>query len=234
MIHNLKIVLCSASPRRQQLLREAGISFEILAGDVNEDFSAELKAENVALFLAEKKADAFKPEFQNGKIYITADTIVWLKNEVLGKPVNAEDAFTMLRKLSGHEHQVYTGVCISSMSGRELFYVRSDVRFKNLSDEEIKFYVEHYKPFDKAGAYGAQECLPEGINPCSGKEKEFLRTINKNDLFEKTVMKDKKHMPIIENISGSYFNVMGLPLVELYTELQRWDESPRSKVNSPQ
>lgn len=214
-----KIVLCSASPRRQQLLRELGFSFEILVRDVDESFPPHLKEEQVAIFLAAKKADAFRKEFEADKIYITADTIVWLNNEVLGKPADKRDAFQMLKKLSGNTHQVYTGVCISNIQDKKIFCVRSDVQFKILSDEEINFYIEHYKPFDKAGAYGAQECLPEEMNPCSVEEKEFLNAIGKPELFERTLSKEREHFPIIKRIDGSYFNVMGLPIVELYKEI---------------
>lgn len=230
------VVLCSASPRRQQLLREIGLDIEILVKDVNEDFSPDLKAEAVVLFLAGKKADAFQPVYEPGKIYITADTIVWLNGdhpdlpdeqnrengEVLGKPVNVADAFTILKKLSGKMHQVFTGVCLSSTDKRELFYVRSDVHFRELKDDEILYYIDHYKPFDKAGAYGAQECLPENMNPCSKLEMEFMKSIRKDDLFERTKMKDKKHMPVIDRINGSYFNVMGLPVVEVWEHLEHF------------
>ncbi len=219
MNHDKKLVLCSASPRRQQLLRELGFDFETRVKDVDESFPASLKAEDIALFLADKKADAFLPDYEEGKVFITADTIVWLKDEMLGKPVNAEDAFQMLQKLSGAEHFVYTGVCLSSKTKRNLFSVESAVRFQTLTDDEIRFYIEHYKPFDKAGSYGAQECLHEGMNPCSAKENKFLESIGKPDLFEDTLPKGKEHMPIIERIEGSYFNVMGLPIVELYHEL---------------
>ncbi len=230
------VVLCSASPRRKQLLKEIGLDIEILVKDVDETFPSDLKAEEVVLFLAAKKADVFRPGFEPGKIYITADTIVWLNGfspdfstvkkkemgEVLGKPVDADDAFKILEKLSGKMHQVYTGVCLSSMNRKESFYVRSDVHFRELKDEKIKFYIEHYKPFDKAGAYGAQECLPENMNPCSEEEIKFMKSIHKNDLFERTKMKDKKHMPIIDRINGSYFNVMGLPVVEVWEHLNRF------------
>ena len=228
-----KIVLCSASPRRKQLLKKIGLDFEILVKDVEESFSSDLKEEEIAVFLALKKAAVFKKDLQPGKIYLTADTIVWLNNnessgsraekgtggEMLGKPVDATDAFNMLKKLSNRIHQVYTGICLSSLEKCLTFYVRSDVQFREMIDDEIKYYIQHYHPFDKAGSYGAQECLPENMNPCSEEEIKFLKSIHKENLFEKTMMKDKKHMPIIKKINGSYFNVMGLPVVEVWEQL---------------
>ena len=222
MMQNKEIVLCSGSPRRQDLLNELGIKFKIQIKEVDEIFPDHLKAEKVAIYLAEKKAAAFENEIERGTIYITADTIVWIHDEVLGKPADANEALHMLKKLSGTNHQVFTAVCLNSDEHKKLFCVKSEVRFKNLNEEEIKQYVEHYKPFDKAGAYGAQECLPEGMNPCSAEENNFLKLIGKTDLFEKTLPKNKKHMPIITGIAGSYFNVMGLPVVELYQELEKW------------
>ncbi|MCX6291529.1 MAG: Maf family protein, partial [Bacteroidetes bacterium] len=209
-----------ASPRRQQLLKEMGIDFEVLLRDVDESFPPDLKAEKVAVFLAEKKAHAFLSEISPEKIYITADTIVWLDDEVLGKPADGMEAYLMLKKLSGKVHQVYTGVCIFSCREKKSFVVKSDVQFRKLTNEEVTFYVEQYKPFDKAGSYGAQECLPPGMNPCSEKERTFLSFIAKENLVEKTTAGEKEHMPIIANIDGSYFNVMGLPIVELYEELK--------------
>ena len=219
----LKIVLCSASPRRQQLLKELGFHFETMVKDVDEQFPVHLKAEHVALFLAEKKAGAFSPEFRKDSVYITADTIVWLENEVLNKPAGPREAIEMLKKLSGKTHQVYTGVCLAGIAGRTCFCVRSDVEFNKLTEDEIRYYVNDYEPFDKAGSYGAQECLPEGMNPCSDAEKAFMKTNSHPDLFEKTMLKNKKHMPIIKRIEGSYFNVMGLPVVELYNEIMNYE-----------
>jgi septum formation protein len=217
---NTKIVLCSASPRRQQLLKALGFEFELQVKDVDESFPAHLKSPEVAVFLAGKKAEAFSKEFQEGKIYITADTIVSLEEkEVLGKPSDAEDAFDILKKLSGNAHQVYTGVCLSSTGNKKKFTVKSNVHFRVLNDEEIKYYIQQYSPFDKAGAYGAQECLPEGMNPCSEEEKKFLESIHKPELFNETLPQNKSHIPIISRIEGSYFNVMGLPIAELYKEI---------------
>jgi septum formation protein len=221
---NYKIVLCSASPRRQQLLKELGFNIEILVKEFEESFPGNLPTEEVALFLAEKKAMACRDEFKPDHLYITADTIVWLEGDVIGKPVDKEEAFRMLNKLSGNTHRVYTGVCLSNLWKKKSIIVKSDVKFRNLGDQEIKFYIDHYKPFDKAGSYGAQECLPPDMNPCSTKELQLLKSINKTDLFERTLVANQPHMPIIEKISGSYFNVMGLPIAELWAELAKWEE----------
>jgi septum formation protein len=215
-------VLCSGSPRRKQLLHELGLDFSVKTMDIDENFPPHLEREQVALFLADKKAEAFRFSFEAGTIYITSDTIVCLEHEVLNKPVDEEDAYSMLRKLSGKTHQVFTGVCLSRIEKKLLFYVKSDVSFRQLQEEEIKFYIRNYQPFDKAGSYGAQECLPDGMNPCSEKEKKFLKSVGQPDLFERTMSKEMKHMPVIEKIEGSYFNVMGLPIVELYEEIQKW------------
>jgi len=226
--NNKKIVLCSASPRRQEILKGLGVDFEILLQDVDESFPHELKRAEVAVYLAEKKAGALK-KTEAGKIYITADTIVCLDNEVLGKPVDEADAFRMLKKLSARAHEVHTAVCFVQTTGKETLCVKSEVTFKETSEQEIRFYIAQYQPFDKAGSYGAQECLPENVNPCSAEEKKFLADHSIQDLFEKTLLKDKKHMPMIEKIKGSYFNVMGLPVIELYQKLIALSEEPASK-----
>ena len=217
-----KIVLCSASPRRQLLLKEMGFLFEIKKKEVAENFPEHLKAGEVAVFLAEKKMQAIGNAIKADAVYITADTIVWLDDEILGKPVDQSDAISMLKKLSGKLHQVFTAVCLSSLDRKEVICVKSDVLFNELSHEEIKSYVEHFAPFDKAGSYGAQECLPEGLNPCSKEEIDFLHSIHQHDLFERTLSKNQKHVPMIKRIEGSYFNVMGLPVVELFSALKKW------------
>ena len=143
---------------------------------------------------------------------------------VLGKPGDSAHAFKMLQLLSGKTHQVFTGVCLMDLHSRYSICVQSNVHFHTLSDIEIKHYIEVYRPFDKAGSYGAQECLPEGVNPCSKEEKIFLERIGEKDLYERT--KSKSHaerIPLINYIEGSYFNVMGLPIIELAEELEKWN-----------
>jgi predicted house-cleaning NTP pyrophosphatase (Maf/HAM1 superfamily) len=121
-----------------------------------------------------------------------------------------------LKKLSGNSHKVYTGVCISTSSSRKIFSAESTVQFIPAGEKDLLDYIDQYMPYDKAGAYGAQESLPEGMNPLSEKEKIFLNEIGKPDLFEKSLaVKSHARVPLIEKIDGSYFNVMGLPVVEL-------------------
>lgn len=217
-----EIMLCSSSPRRQLLLRELGIHFVLIKNDIDEIFPQELKGKEVAIYIAEKKAQALGAQFKDEIVYVTADTIVWLNDEVLGKPVDPMDALNMLKKLSGKTHQVFTAVCLNSLTKKIIICAESRVQFNELSMGEIMNYIEQFMPFDKAGSYGAQECLPVGVNPCSIEEKHFLISINKPYLFERTQTKNQKQVPIIKQIDGSYFNVMGLPLVEVYRELERW------------
>jgi septum formation protein len=153
------IVLASKSPRRQFLLKEMGIDFEVRTKDTDESFSAELKREEVAYYLAKKKAEAFFFELKSNEILITADTIVCLENLVINKPSNKIEAIEMLTNLSGKMHTVFTGVCIASNQKNIVFTDKTDVYFNVFSQNEIEFYVDNYKPYDKAGAYGAQEWL---------------------------------------------------------------------------
>jgi len=137
-----------------------GFEFEVRLKPVDESFNAELTKEEVALFLAEKKAAAFSDhEINDGEVLITADTIVCLGNEILNKPNDRAHAIKMIEKLSGRKHEVITGICLRSKDKTESFFVSTDVYFKDLSKDEIEFYVDHYKPFDKAGSYGIQEWI---------------------------------------------------------------------------
>jgi septum formation protein len=155
------ILLASQSPRRQQLLSEMGLVYTSkVKENVDESYPVEMPADEVPEFLALKKADAYFDDLLDMKtIVITADTIVTIDNEVLGKPGNRDDAFAMLRKLSGREHQVITGVAIRSLFKVVCFSETTRVWFKALTDEEIEHYVDQYEPFDKAGAYGIQEWI---------------------------------------------------------------------------
>jgi septum formation protein len=154
-----RIILGSNSPRRADLLKSIGLTFEVLTKKVEEDFPAHFRREDTAMFLARKKALAFKEDVVAGGIVITADTIVAVDDLILGKPIDAKDAERMLKLISGRKHQVITGVCIMSSKKSESFFVKTDVSFKLLKDEEIKFYIEKYNPLDKAGAYGIQEWI---------------------------------------------------------------------------
>lgn len=188
MNFNRPLILASSSPRRQYLMREAGFTFEVEKPDVDESFPETLPVDQVARYLAVKKAEYFRKELHN-EVIVTADTVVILNNTILNKPVDEQEAIHMLTMLSGKTHLVMTGVCILSAEKEESFDDTTEVTFKSLSQEEIKFYVTQYKPFDKAGAYGAQDWIG---------------------------------MVAIEKIVGSYFNVMGLPIHKVYTELQKF------------
>lgn len=215
-----RIVLASKSPRRQFLLREIGIPFELITKDVNEDFPDHLFAEEIALYLCRKKAAAFEGELSATDIVVTADTIVWINDHVLNKPADAEEASRMLLELSGNRHEVYTGVCLKSRDKEISFGVRSDVYFRELNFDEIQNYIAQCNPLDKAGSYGAQECLKEGFNPCSPEEIAFLKSIGKESLVQSSIVsKEESKFHCVEKIEGSYFNVMGLPIVELYQQL---------------
>lgn len=152
------LILASSSPRRQYLMKEAGFSFTIEKPDVEEDFPAEMPVDQVARYLATKKAEYFRLKIQD-EIIVTADTVVILGNKILNKPLDRTEAIQMLNALSGKTHLVMTGVCILSKEKEESFDDTTEVTFKSLSQAEIEFYVDQYKPFDKAGAYGAQDWI---------------------------------------------------------------------------
>jgi len=154
------ITLASASPRRKQLLEELGIPFRVQLKNVEESFPPELKPDEVAAYLSTLKAKAFlDDEFDERTLIITADTIVTIDGVILGKPADREDAIHILQQLSAKKHQVITGVTLRSKHKQTVFSVTTDVYFKQLSNIEIEFYVDTFKPFDKAGAYGIQEWI---------------------------------------------------------------------------
>ena len=181
------LILASESPRRQYLLKELGLDFEILAPKVREHYPDNLTPVQIAVYLAELKSNNFDgSRFSENTILITADTIVSIDDEILGKPGNYQEAVCMLQKLSGRRHDVITAVCLRSRNRQKTFHVLSLVYFKELSMEEIDYYIENFRPFDKAGSYGVQE---------------WIGYIG------------------ISKIEGSFFNIMGLPVKELYEEL---------------
>jgi septum formation protein len=188
LLHNHRIILASSSPRRRELLSSLGIQFEVIKPPFDEAVPVSNDPEAIARSLAFSKARQVKEMEVIGDkdILITADTIVWCDNRVLNKPSGREEAIEMLNTLSGKSHLVVTGVCLLSGISDITFSSGTLVTFKKLSDEEISYYVDNYKPFDKAGAYGIQEWIG------------FIA---------------------VESISGSYYNVMGLPVQKLYTEL---------------
>ena len=184
----MKLVLSSNSPRRRELLAGLDIPFEVrVLEGIDESYPETLPTAEIAEYIAQKKAAAY--DIAPGEVLITADTIVVLNDQVLGKPANAEEAKHMLRQLSGNTHHVITGVCLRDHDKQHHFSVVSEVTFKTLAEEEIDYYVETYKPFDKAGAYGIQEWI--GYIGVTG-------------------------------LSGSYFNVMGLPVQRIYEELKKF------------
>jgi septum formation protein len=153
---NRPLVLASSSPRRQYLMSEAGFHFTVESPDADESYPPEMPLDQVAKYLAAKKAEYFRPRIKD-EIILTADTVVVLGNKILNKPADEDEAIEMLARLSGRTHLVITGVCIISKEKEESFDDTTEVTFKKLTVEEIEFYVEHYKPFDKAGSYGAQD-----------------------------------------------------------------------------
>jgi septum formation protein len=154
-----EIILASASPRRTQLLAALDIPFVVRTKEVDEDFPDTLPAAQVPVFLAEKKAAAWEGALQEGQLLITADTVVILGNHILNKPADAQEAAAMLRSLSGTMHEVVTGLCLTDSQGKSSFSDSTKVYFKQLTEAEIAYYISHYRPYDKAGAYGAQEWL---------------------------------------------------------------------------
>lgn len=152
-----KIYLASKSPRRTELLQLMGLEHQILLKEVDESFPSDLALEQVAAYIAKKKADAF--EHQADGIIITADTVVVLNNEILGKPTDRDDAVAMLKNLNGNMHLVITGVSLKTAEETISFSDTTEVYFKELSQADIEFYVDQYQPYDKAGAYGIQEWI---------------------------------------------------------------------------
>ncbi len=182
------LILASKSPRRQQFLKDLGLDFEIQLKEVEEVYPNQLKGIEITNFLAELKSKPFE-NLSNNDILITSDTIVWLNDEAIGKPKDKQDAVHILNKLSGQKHQVITSICIKTSKSIKIVNDITEVYFKELTNEEINFYLTNFKPFDKAGSYGIQDWIG------------FIG---------------------VEKIEGSYFNVMGLPVHKLYTELSKF------------
>lgn len=159
LLKNKEIILASGSPRRQQFFKDLDIPVTIDVRPVKEVYPNYLKNEEITNFLAELKAEAFQKELKSDQILITSDTIVCHQDKVLGKPKDAAEAKAMLTALSGHTHEVITSVCFTSSKKQQTLYSKTTVTFKELTTEEIDFYVDNYKPFDKAGGYAIQEWI---------------------------------------------------------------------------
>jgi septum formation protein len=185
-----KLILGSASPRRQELLKSLG--FEFLNKPIKADESVwpkDLKAQEIPIFLAELKADAYENVLKENELLITADTVVWCDGKVFNKPENFAAGKKMLEELSGKMHEVFTAVCLKSANKQTTFYDVSKVYFKKLKPDEIEYYLTNFSPYDKAGGYGVQD---------------WIGYIG------------------IDKIEGSFYNVMGLPVKELYEELVKF------------
>jgi septum formation protein len=188
-LHEADVILASQSPRRKELFAGLGIPFRIETREIDESFPASLKAGEIPLFLSRAKSTEFDKTLLENQIVITADTIVWINDHVLNKPVDRNDAIKMLSELNGSLHEVFTGVTITSKQQKISFVDRTLVSFSALTKEEIEYYIDVHRPFDKAGAYGVQE---------------YIGYIG------------------IDRLEGSYYNVMGLPVHRLYSELKKF------------
>lgn len=187
-ITKYKLLLASNSPRRKELLKGIDVDFEttVLPPNIDETYPPNIKTEEVAEYIAHKKANAYIETLREDELLITADTLVVLDNKIYGKPSSKDEAKEMLQSLSERVHRVISGVCLTTKVKQKTFSVASDVEFKKLTNDEIEYYIEKYEPFDKAGSYGIQE---------------WIGYIG------------------VTQINGSYHNVMGLPVQQLYNEL---------------
>jgi septum formation protein len=158
-LKNHKLILASGSPRRQQFFKDLELDFEIRLKEIEEIYPLELKKEEITNYLALLKSSAFEGELQENEILVTSDTIVWHNDKALGKPNDKQDAFTILKSLSNTTHEVITSVCFKTILKTDLLYEITKVTFNELSDEAIHYYIDNYKPYDKAGAYGIQEWI---------------------------------------------------------------------------
>ena len=189
-LRSRRLLLASQSPRRRELLTACGLPYEPAPKfDCEERYPADLAAEEVPLYLSQLKSRAYPTALAENDILLTADTVVVLDGQVLGKPRDREDAVGMLRRLSEHRHTVVSGVTLRTAERMHSFEARTDVWFRRLEDEEITYYVDTFRPFDKAGSYGIQEWIGYAA---------------------------------IERIEGSFYNVMGLPIQKVYTELNQF------------
>jgi septum formation protein len=173
--NDYKIILASRSPRRQQMLKELGLKFEIVIKEYDEVYPEGLNGEEIARYISFAKAALFKNELSEKEIVITADTIVWCNNQVLGKPTDRQDAVRILNEISGNTHEVITGVSFRSRTKDVTFSDSTRVTFEKISEEEISYYIDNFKPYDKAGAYGIQEWI--GIVACSHIDGSYFNVV---------------------------------------------------------
>ena len=189
-LRNYRLLLASQSPRRRELMTGCGLPYELAPRfDCAEVYPAGLAAEEVPLYLSRLKSEAYPAPLSGRDILLTADTVVVLDGEVLGKPLGREEAVQMLRRLSGRRHTVVSGVTLRTPGRTHTFAAKSSVWFRPLADEEIAYYLDACRPYDKAGSYGIQEWIGYAA---------------------------------IEKINGSFYNVMGLPIQKVYTELDKF------------
>jgi len=174
-LNKFRIILASGSPRRRQLLEELGLKFKVITRHYPETFPEHLKEAEIAEYLAREKAGLFKNEVRTNEIIITADTIVWCNQRVLGKPLGKDEAIEMIKILSGNTHEVITGVTILSRVKEKTFSETTKVTFNSLTLEEIIYYIENFKPYDKAGAYGIQDWI--GLVACSRIEGSYFNVV---------------------------------------------------------
>ncbi len=186
-LKNIDLILGSQSPRRKALLQDAGFRFRTQVIPTPEEFPSNLTPEEIAAFLCRQKAEPFKNQLNKNSLLITADTIVVKDQQILNKASDEKEAFEMLSLLNGTRHKVITGVCLSTHNHSESFHETTSVFFRTLTDEEINWYIHHYKPFDKAGAYGIQEWIG---------------------------------MIGVKKIEGCFYNVMGLPVAALFSQMK--------------
>ena len=158
-LNKINIILASGSPRRQQFFKEMDLHYTIRLKEIEEIYPEHLQAEEITNFLAELKASAFENELKENDVLVTSDTIVWLNGKALGKPKDYDDSFKMLQQLANQTHEVITSVCLKSIDKTDVFHCVTKVTFANLSDEAIRYYLDNYQAFDKAGSYGIQDWI---------------------------------------------------------------------------
>lgn len=216
-----KLILASGSPRRAWLLESIGLEFQVDPTHVSEDLVEVIPATEVPVALARRKAAAHHLSGKPGHVILAADTVVILGNQILNKPGSVSEARAMLHGLSGKTHRVITGVCLANQHGLHSFSEESQVTFRQPDPETIQRYIEKFQPFDKAGSYGIQECLPPSLDPLTSHEKSFLQYIGKPGLAEacRSIPEGKEPVVLIEQLEGSFFNVVGLPIATLWLHL---------------